>query len=386
MGSGSLVAAWPVLVECASPHPDPDLLMELLGNSQLDWQVLQTLADDHGVLTLASRRILDCPPGLVPSNIRQELTEWCRAQMLFTLSMTAELFRVLDCFAVHSTAVLVIKGPALSARCYGNPGIRQYSDIDVIVRDRDILDSTELMIDLGYRPTIPITAIKAGKHPGEYVFTRQSTNLLIEFHTENTFRYHPRPLPVEKLFERQVRVEFDSHEVPALSAEDELTFICVHAAKHFWERLMWIADVAALISRTKNFDWQRTFAAAQEVGAGRMLRVGLHLATDTFNMKLAPDVFDQIANDRAAVQLATQIAQRLPTAEIEPLSLFIRAMYRMRMHGGGLLSSTAYFLRLSFSPTEADWIAGSEEKRPSLLDAMGRPFRLAKKYGRRTRK
>jgi len=66
----------------------------------------------------------------------------------------------------------------------------------------------------------------------------------VEFHTERTFRYHPRPLQMEKLFERSAYVVIDGREVPVLSLEDELVLICVHGAKHFWERLMWIADVA----------------------------------------------------------------------------------------------------------------------------------------------
>jgi len=38
-------------------------------------------------------------------------------------------------------------------------------------------------------------------------------------------------------------------------------------------------------------------------------------------------------------------------------------------------------IRQSLSPTEEDWVAGDENKRHWLLDALGRPFRLARKYG-----
>jgi hypothetical protein len=51
------------------------------------------------------------------------------------------------------------------------------------------------------------------------------------------------------------------------------------------------------------------------------------------------------------------------------------------MHGG-LVSAPAYLVRLSLSPTEEDWKGGPEEKRHWLLDALRRPFRLARKYGR----
>src|SRR3981081_1775201 len=98
--------------------------------------------------------------------------------------------------------------------------------------------------------------------PGEYAFRKSDTQLLVEFHTEQTFRYHPRRLQLQKLFERSEFVAIDGRDVPALSLEDELVLICVHGAKHFWERLMWIADVAALVSRQTGIDWQRVAESA----------------------------------------------------------------------------------------------------------------------------
>jgi hypothetical protein len=49
---------------------------------------------------------------------------------------------------------------------------------------------------------------------------------------------------------------------------------------------------------------------------------------------------------------------------------------------GGVFSGPAYLFRLSFSPTEEDWIEGARNKRHWFLDALGRPFRLARKYGK----
>jgi hypothetical protein len=368
-----------VLLACASPDSDLQRLTELI-KAPPDWPFLLALADDHGMLPLLAARLTDSDEALVPPEVRQRLREWQRAQMVFTLSLAAELFRLLDRFAAAGIQALLIKGPALSVRCYGDPGIRQYGDLDLIVRGQDIQRSTEAMMALGYEPKVPLKAIQAHKVPGEYVFTRSGTKLLVEFHTERTFRYHPRLVPVERLFERQIRVQFDGHDVPALSTEDELLFICIHGAKHFWQRLMWTADVAALVSR-QNVDWDRATFAAREVGAERMLRVGLRLAADVLGTRLPTHVADELHSDAAAVRVAAQIAKRLPWADAAPFGLFERAAFRMRMRGG-FLQGAGYLLRLSLSPTEEDWAQGSEEKRPWLLDAIGRPFRLARKHGR----
>ncbi|HKN76745.1 MAG TPA: nucleotidyltransferase family protein [Candidatus Acidoferrum sp.] len=377
-GAEVLDAEWALLLECAKPHPDPCRLGELL-HASIEWTSLIAFAEDHGVLGLTAERLLSYDENVITPDTRESLRTWRRAYTLFTMNLTAEMFRLFDSFAGAGVEVLVIKGPVLSARCYGDPGLRHYGDLDLIVRDKDILRSTELMMNLGYEPNVPLTAIRSKKIPGEYVFRQASTKLLVEFHTELTFRYHPRPLPMEKLFKRQARVEIDSHKVPALSPEDELILICIHGAKHFWEQLSFVADVAAFVSN-QELDWERVRSATEEVGGERMLYVGLRLAADVLGARLPEKVAELVRSDRAVGRLAGQIVQWLPAAGSEPPGIFERATFRMRMRGG-VFSGAAYLFRLSFSPTEEDWVEGAEDKRHWFLDALGRPFRLARKYG-----
>jgi hypothetical protein len=347
----------------------------------LDWSSLLAQADEHSILPLLASRIQELASGSVPPDIKTRLHSWQRAQAIFTLTLTAELFQLLRHFEALNIGVLVTKGPALSVRCYGDAGIRQYSDLDLIIHQTDIRRSTQAMIDLGYDPHVPLTAIDANKIPGEYVFIRSDKNLVVEFHTERTFRYHPRRLQIEKLFDRRAYVTIDGHMVPALSLEDELVLICVHGAKHFWERLMWIADVAALISR-QALDWNRVLAIAREVGAERMLCLGLRLASDMLGAELPVHVNADVSLDPSVAKLAAQITSRLVSCEPHAIGILQRAHFRIRMRGG-LLQGAAYLLRLSLSPTEEDWAPGKEESRPAFLDAISRPLRLAKKHGRR---
>jgi hypothetical protein len=344
----------------------------------VDWPVLLKLAEEHSVLGLLAMRIREFG-GAAPPEILQEMRERQRAQALFTLRVTAEMFRLLERFAEGGVEALVIKGPVLSVRCYGDPGLRHYGDLDLIVRDADILRSTELMLSLGYEASVPLTAIQAEKIPGEYVFRQTSMKLLVEFHTELTFRYHPRPLPLENLFARQTRVNIDSHLVPALSPEDELLLICIHGAKHFWEQLSYIADVAAFVT-VQDLDWARVLAASEEVRGERMLYLGLCLAADVLDAPLPEKVAERARSDRAIDPLVSRVVQWLPAAGAAAPGIVERAMFRMRMRGG-VFSAIAYLFRLSFSPTEEDWVEGAENKRHWLLDALGRPFRLARKYG-----
>jgi hypothetical protein len=370
-----------VLVECARTRPHAARLSELL-QPPIDWPALLSLAEHHGVLTLLAVRLRDLRTA-APPEIRETLREWQRRQTVSTLSLTAEMFRLLEHFAGSGIVTLVTKGPTLSVRCYGEPGMRQYGDLDLIVRDADMRRITEAMIALGYAAKVPLSAIQASKFPGEYAFHKPATELLVEFHTERTFRYHPRRLPIETLFARCASVMIDARAVPALSIEDELVLICIHGAKHFWERLMWIADVAALISKNA-VDWDRAVAAAREVGAERILRLGLRLAMDVAGAPVPDQVALQIRVDSVVARLAAQIAKRLATDESSAMGILERAAFRVKMRGG-FWDGVAYLLRLSLSPTEEDWVAGAETERSWLRDALSRPLRLARKHGRNSR-
>lgn len=368
-----------MLVECAHARPDHQRLIEML-RKPVDWTVLPELAEVHGLLGLVALRLSECGKASVPGEISQAWRERQRAQALFTLRLTAEMFRLFECFSSEGLEVLVIKGPVLSVRCYGDPGARQYGDLDLVVRDKDMLLATILMSGLAYEPRVSLAAIRAKKAPGEYAFRQADSKLLVEFHTERTFRYHPRPLPLERLFERQARVTIDARQIPALAPEDELILICIHGGKHFWERLSYIADVAALVSR-QELDWERVHFAAEEVSGQRMLYVGLQLAADVLGAKLPRSIAVAVRRDPAVSRLTQQILRWLPAGGTAPPEIFERAVFRTRLRGG-LFSSVAYLFRLTFSPTEDDWVEGAEHRRHRFSDALRRPFRLARKYGR----
>ncbi len=377
--NSSWPAEWLALLECAGPCPNLNRLASLLQGT-FRWPVFLRSAEEHRVQPLVAASINHLDHALIPPEVRDKLRELQRAQAFFTLELTAELFRLLEHFANASIQVLITKGPALAVRCYGEPGMRQYGDLDLVVREADIRRATQAMVELAYQPRVPLTAIDAKKTVGEYTFLKAGTDLLVEFHTERTFRYHPRPLQMEKLFERSAFVVIDGREVPALSLEDELVLICVHGAKHFWERLMWIADVAALISM-QPLDWDRALAVANEVGAQRILRLGLRLAADLLDADLPAHLEATVQSDRTVAKLAAQIESRLAHRELHEIGIFQRAAFRVRMRGG-FLSGLAYLLRLSLTPTEEDWTSGKEGDRRALVDAISRPLRLARKHSR----
>jgi hypothetical protein len=370
---------WKVLLECASATPDAARLRGLL--QKTDWDFLLELAEEHGVIHLLAVGLREFDEAIVPAAFRARLLERQRSYALSALSLIAEMIRILDRFGAAGIQALVLKGPALSLQAYGDATARQYGDVDLLVRQKDICRATELMIAAGFAADIPAAAVAAGKIPGEYLFSRPNTKVIVELHTEKTLRYFPNSLAIERVFEQQTKLEFEGHAVPTLSNEDALVAACTHGAKHCWERLMWIADLAAMLSRPTVLNWEAVGRIAESLGAQRIVHTGLLLASELLHAPLPSSVEENARADRWAGKLAGRIRTWLPAAGEASPGLLTRALFRLRMRGG-FLPGIGYVTRLLLSPTEEDWKEGHEHKSSRILETGRRLVRLAGKYGR----
>ena len=379
IAASPLTAEWSILVWACTQEADTEQTEPLLARNP-DWRLLLHLAKEHGVTTQLAQK-LGAQPGTMPPEIQQELQRTRREQALSALAMVAELFRLMDGFRGAAIEALAIKGPVLSMRAYGDSGARPYGDLDFLIRGKDIERATEFLVEAGYEPRVPLRAIRERRIPGEYLFRKIPGQLLVELHTEQSLRYFPRRMPIDVYFARQSIVEIDGHAVPALAPEHELVHICVHGSKHLWERLLWVADVAAVLRKSHAMDWTLVAEAAEEVGATRMLHVGLYLASEMLKAPLPNKLNERIRKDAAAARIALRVRKWLPFAGHHPPSLLERAAYRAAIRGGGV-AGAKYLWRISTSPTEKDWQKDSRSGRFSGTNVVRRLLRLAREYGR----
>jgi Uncharacterised nucleotidyltransferase len=379
-GEEFLKREWPFLCEACSLPRDEAKLAGLAAEAG-EAEALFRLAEAHGVIAHLAGALSSIPQSRNNHRLIETLRSRHRTQLLFTLSITAELFRILEIFHQSGIESILVKGPALSVRAYGDTAARQYVDLDLLVRHRDIEVAAKILVAAGYDSKVPAQAIAENKIPGEYLFRRPGTKIIFELHTERTFRYFPRALPINEYFERRTTLILDGHEVPALSAEDEFVLISIHGAKHFWERLMWISDIAAMVHNCPELNWMAVRKYATKVGAERMVRVALSLAERLLGVAVPAEFREEVDADSTCEGLVQDICGWLPYAGFATPPLKERALFRFRMRGR-FLAGASYLTRLSLSTTEEDWTKSTESRRSGLTEAMRRPFRLARKYRR----
>jgi hypothetical protein len=348
----------------------------------LDWEYVIARAQEHCVLPLAERTLRTCGHGIVPPRVLGQLESAARANTLRCLAQTSELLRIAELFESRAIRALPYKGPLIAAQAYQDIAARQFEDLDIILRQRDIGAADAAIRSLGYQPKFPwIHSNGASIVPGEYNYFHSARQTVAELHTEATLRHFPAPPRLAEYFDRAADVDLSGKSIRTFCAEDALPIYCIHGTKDFWERLVWIADIAELLRSHHDMEWDSVWRTTSALRAERMVHLGLTLAADILDAHVPPEVLTRVRKDSAAQTLAAGVAVRLLGRDRAQRTARERFRYR-RKTVQGFASGWRYAIRLTLAPAEEDWQQTQLPRRLAPLHAVLRPLRLLRKYDR----
>jgi len=339
-------------------------------------------ASRHGVMPLLYSSLSAFCPEAVPKAIMAKLKEQWRNNIAWNLLQTSELLTILSLFEAQGIVAVPFKGPALAALVYGDISMRQFVDIDILVDRKHLPPAKELLHSLGYRLYPPMSPARESaflRSQFHYGFANPANEVLVELHCEITPEYLSFPLNLQKLRPRLERRTLAGKEIFNLPPEELLLIICVHAAKHFWERLGWICDTATMISAHPSMNWRNLTDLAGRLGAKRMLFLGLFLANALLGASIPKDLGQTVESEPGVRSLARQIRQRLfadinhPPSILDNIFFFLKIRERWR-------DKIRYCLHTAFTPSVEDWTFVALPPVLCFLYYPIRPLRLLSKY------
>lgn len=373
-----------LLLHCVRPHLDAATLQKVrtLIRKGVNWDHLIATALRHGVLPLLYTAFREMAWEGPPTAMREKLEAHYHSNKGRNVFLTDELLRILNIFEAHRVRAIPYKGPALAAVLHGRVGLRQFYDLDIMVRKRDVALARDLLISLGYRPLIsPPRAHEAAfmTHECEYIFMGDN-EVVLELcwaFAERCFSFSPN---LREWRARLEPVSLGGKEVLTFSQEDTLLALCMHGTKHYWDVLSTICDVAQLVHVRPGMNWRRVLHQARNLGGMRMLLLGLHLASDLLVVGLPNEVSQAIQQDPQVKSLASYVCGNLfrasPNAsEVDPCAFFALKA-RERLH-----DRIRYCLDLLITPTYGDWARLPLPGFLSFLHYLLRPARVLGKYG-----
>jgi hypothetical protein len=349
----------------------------------LDWDFLLWEAEENSVSPLLERHLSAVAPSAAPAAAQEQLKKTCRANTVRCLYLTAELINILRLFQAQSIPTIPYKGPVLAAQAYGDVALREFEDLDIILRQSDVPKAHEIVVSLGYKPKfdwILSPGAAASLVPGEYNYRDESRRAMVELHTEITLRHFPIKPDLDAFIRNLAPVRLSDRDILTFTAEDLLPMLCIHGSKDFWERLSWIADVGELVRSHPALDWDRVARFAQPLNATRMLNLGLALAVRVLGASLPPEISARVQADRVAAEVAAEVQQRLLSRPFRTLDAAGRFRFRRRMLEGKF-DGWRYAMRLAVVPSEDDWQMMRLPRALAPLYVALRPLRLLQKYG-----
>ncbi|HEV7588067.1 MAG TPA: nucleotidyltransferase family protein [Longimicrobium sp.] len=346
--------------------PDPELLVGV------DAERLHALAVRHALLPLLARFVgsFGAAGAAVLAPLRPRVLAGARSAM----ALTAELLAILHRLEARGVPVLAYKGPALAIQAFGDPALRRFGDLDLVVEPAALDAAVAALAELGFAgepfgsPEARAAALRDGHH-----LALVRGPVVVELHWRFGKRVFGYAEELDGVWERRQALVAAGAAIPVLAPGDHLLALSIHASKDVWPTLEGILAIAMLARALPPEGWDAASARAQAWGCARALQVSLLLSEALFAIPAPPALWARLPPDRGARALAGRLAGLTLAGTRSPTS-YLRAQVALRRGAGAKL---AFLLRSLFVASPEDYAASGRG-----LAAVTRPVRLLRRYGR----
>ncbi len=347
----------------------------------LDWPLLLQVARRHRTLPLLHRHLQAHCPHTVPAGQMQTMHEECQEIAFRNLTLSADLIKLVKCLQKEGIDSIPYKGPILTKLAYGDLALRQFDDLDILVRTKDVRRAKEVILANGFQ--------SCGYESLARFFTENSCHLLlahpqhefiVELHWAIAPSYFPLALKQERLWQHLRQIPFGGIAVLAHAPEDLFLILCVHGTKHHWKRLAWVADLAELIRRNPGMQWSWLIAEAGRLRCKRLVLLGIWLAVEVLGAPVPNLVSDELAKDPVVAKLGAEVWEGIAKKKEISWAGFKNVAFTCRVRES-IRDRIVYVARRLFTPTQAEWSLQALPKPLHFLYFPLRALRLTAEHG-----
>lgn len=313
-----------LLIACAraSMSAATEVHVRALVEGGPDWPRLLALAERHGLRALLYAHLsrtgaTAIAPGGAAAGAIASLRDYFHKTSALNVLLTGELLRLIAVLRDRGIEAVPFKGPALAVTLYGHVALRQFCDLDILVRARDVWRASDLLESEGFQPDVNVPAARRqGFIRRDYVqmFRRDGNRTLVELHWGIARHSFAVPFDADAIWPRLELMMLQGAAVLRPCAEDLLLMLCVHGSRHGWDKLEGICALAELVRRETALDWDAVWRRADEMHCRRMLVFGLLLAHAVCGVALPSSI--ALRGSRTLLAMARRVVQRFTADEV----------------------------------------------------------------------
>jgi hypothetical protein len=249
----------------------------------------------------------------VPEKIRLELTLFYKAKVQKNLRFTGELLRLFSLFEQSAIPIAAFKGPVLAHSVYGDISLREFSDLDVIVKQADLSKAEDILASQGYQPDFADRAYRSAflSYQGQYAFRHRNTGLSVDLHWRLSSKGLAFPLQITEIWPRLEPVVIAGRTILTLAQDDLALFLAAHGTKEGWRSLIWVCDFAEFLRKYQDIDWAALLDRAQRSHSSRRLLLAVALASRLLDAPAPIALIERARKDSGIRALAEQAKNRM---------------------------------------------------------------------------
>lgn len=233
----------------------------------VDWRLLWREGAWHGLIPCLRRHLESLPRRGCPDDLWRQMRAHSAAVAVSNARLLSKLSELRSALDSQGIALIALKGPVLAHRLYGDLAIRPSSDLDILVRPEDAATAVVVLRDLGFS-AVDASMIRWQSQwirtNYEMQFANDASDVRVDLHWR-WFHPHYRFAPdQESIWSRSEEITMNNGRFRTLNAVDDALFLVLHAARHDWEALRWLMDIAELLRSLTVEQWQAIEARAAE--------------------------------------------------------------------------------------------------------------------------
>ncbi len=252
-----------VVRDCLSVLPQqPERAASALSRvAASDWPGLLDAAAAHGALALLESAVA---ASTIPADALADFQRRLLVQRMWTEQTVASIERLAALFGAAGIPVLALKGPVFAERYHHTVSDRPSIDVDLLLRPDALPAALRLLREAGYTSDAEIEAAYLLAHSHHLHFDRAGEpQLELHFRAYHGFGVS---MPASALMDRAEPYVFNGR-TPTLvaSPEDEVLYLCAHAAGHSFVRLLWLYDLKLVLLK-RSVDWRLVRERSEAMG------------------------------------------------------------------------------------------------------------------------
>lgn len=302
--------------------PEDQQIVEQLLGRPLDWPYLLTMAELHGLEPLLLHHVSTVAPVAVPAAVIRALQRNCKVIALRNLVLSSKLCEISAHLTSRHIEHIAYKGPLLAEIYGGNGALRAYRDLDLLTSQSELGSLRDAIREIGFvdRYGLSETQQAASFRFGfEHSFTSNS-GIELDVHWRVTQEFKSYALDMDGVWSRKTVSRLMNQDIPALSPEDLLVVLCLHAGNHAWTYLSHLCDLAQLFRTHRSFAWEIVKSHLGDSHTQRVVCVSLHLLEKHWNVELPAEIKVFIVSDAHVERLVHRIETEIWPAEKSALT------------------------------------------------------------------